>query len=308
MPRESNFRGITDHNFKGIFMLTLFTDTDTDITPEIASEYGYKLISMPFNVNGVETFPYRDSDTFDFKPFYDSLRNGALPNTSALNEAEYIKYFEPEFEAGNDILYVHFSRAMTATFNSMDKALEGLYEKYPGRKFYEIDTKGITIVSYNIVREVGDMIKAGKSAEDAVEWAKTEVDKFAIYFFADDLKFFRHSGRVSGLAGTMGNLIGIRPIIYMSSEGKMVSIGKEKGRKKAVARLVSYVEELGEDIKSHRIIIGHTDAMQIVEEVKALLIEKFGDDLNIEIVEVNPTAGSHCGPNGVGICFHAVHR
>ena len=27
-------------------MLTLFTDTDTDITPEVAKEYGYHLISI----------------------------------------------------------------------------------------------------------------------------------------------------------------------------------------------------------------------------------------------------------------------
>ena len=26
----------------------LFTDTDTDITPQIAETYGYKLISMPY--------------------------------------------------------------------------------------------------------------------------------------------------------------------------------------------------------------------------------------------------------------------
>jgi fatty acid-binding protein DegV len=25
-------------------------------------------------------------------------------------------------------------------------------------------------------------------------------------------------------------------------------------------------------------------------------------------VDVNPTAGSHCGPNGVGVCFHAKNR
>ena len=36
--------------------------------------------------------------------------------------------------------------------------------------------------------------------------------------------------------------------------------------------------------------------------------EKYGDDLNIETVFVNPTTGGHCGPNGVGICFHAIHR
>jgi len=289
-------------------MLVLFTDTDTDITPVAAKEFGYRLISMPYSIDGETTYPYVDFETFDAHEFYDKLRGGVLPTTSAIGKEQYTEYFEPVFAAGDDILYVHFSRAMTATFDAMDKAVEELKEKYPDRKFYEIDTKGITIGSLNIVYEVGDLYKAGKSAEEILEWAKTEVDHFAVYFFADDLKFFKRSGRVSGLAGTMGTLLGIRPIIYMDENGKMVSIGKEKGRIKALERLVSYVEELGDNVKGHRVIVASADSKDIADELSAMLKERFGDDLRIEYVEVNPTAGSHCGPNTVGVSFYAKHR
>ena len=289
-------------------MLRLFTDTDTDITPAVAAEYGYRLISMPYSIDAKTVYPYVDFDEFESRKFYDLLRSGVLPTTSAISKERYIEYFEPEFAAGNDILYVHFSRAMTVTFNAMDQAVAELKAKYPGRNFYEIDTKGITTISYTIVREVGDLFKAGKSLEEVLEWAKTEVDKFAMYFFADDLKFFRRSGRVSGLAATMGTLIGIRPIIYMSQEGKMVSCGKEKGRLKAMEHLVQQVADLGEDFKSHRFAIGHTDAPELAQEVGKMIRERFGDDFPIDYVVCNPTAGSHAGPNGVGVCFHAKHR
>ena len=275
-------------------MLRLFTDTDTDITPAVAAEYGYRLISMPYSVDAKTVYPYVDFDEFESHKFYDMLRSGVLPTTSAISKERYIEYFEPEFAAGNDILYVHFSRAMTVTFNAMDEAVAELKAKYPERSFHEIDTKGITTISYTIVREVGDLLKAGKPLEEVLEWAKTEVDKFAMYFFADDLKFFRRSGRVSGLAATMGTLIGIRPIIYMSQEGKMVSCGKDA--------------DLGDDFKSHRFAIGHTDAPELAQEVGRMIRERFGDDFPIDYVVCNPTAGSHAGPNGVGVCFHAKHR
>ena len=289
-------------------MLKLFTDTDTDITPAVAAEYGYRLISMPYSVDAKTVYPYVDFDEFEPRPFYDMLRSGVLPTTSAISKERYIEYFEPEFAAGNDILYVHFSRAMTVTFNAMDEAVAELKAKYPERSFHEIDTKGITTISYAIVREVGDLFKAGKTLEEVLEWAKTEVDKFAMYFFADDLKFFRRSGRVSGLAATMGTLIGIRPIIYMSPEGKMVSCGKEKGRLKAMEHLVQQVADLGEEFKSHRFVIGHTDAPELAQEVGKMIQARFGDDFPIDYVVCNPTAGSHAGPNGVGVCFHAKHR
>ena len=289
-------------------MLTLYTDTDTDITPAVAAQYGYKLISMPYSVDAKTIYPYVDFDTFDSRTFYDMLRSGVLPTTSAISKERYLEYFEPEFAAGNDILYVHFSRAMTVTFDAMDQAVAELRSKYPGRRFAEVDTKGITTISYAIVRAVGDLHLAGQDLDQILAWAEKEVDRYAMYFFADDLKFFRRSGRVSGLAATMGTLIGIRPIIYMSPEGKMVSCGKTKGRVKAMELLVDRVAELGDDIKKRRFYIGHTDAPEIAKEVGQMMKERFGDDLDIEYVVTNPTAGSHSGPNGVGVCFHAIHR
>ncbi len=289
-------------------MLKLFTDTDTDITPVQAEKYGYRLISMPYSANGETVFPYESFENFDAHAFYSMLRAGTLPSTSAISKEKYIEYFEPEFAAGNDIFYVHFSRAMTATFDAMDLAVKELKEKYPERKFYEVDTKGITIISLNIVLAIGDLFLSGKTPEEVLEWAKTEVDRFAVYFFADDLKFFAKSGRVSGIAGAMGSILGIRPIIYMNEEGKMVSVGKETGRNNAIKRLLSYVDELGDDLYNHRVIVGHADAPQIAEKIVSALKEKYGEKLNIVLADVNPTAGSHCGPDTVGVCFHATHR
>lgn len=289
-------------------MLTLYTDTDTDITPAVVAQYGYKLISMPYSVDAKTVYPYVDFKEFDSRSFYDMLRSGVLPTTSAISKERYIEYFEPEFKAGRDILYVHFSRAMTNTFDAMDQAVAELRAKYPERRFEEIDTKGITTISYAIVRAVGDLFLEGKTLDEMMEWAKTEVGHYAMYFFADDLKFFRRSGRVSGLAATMGTLIGIRPIIYMSEEGKMVSCGTVKGRAKAMEYLSDKVLQLGDAIKSYRFYIGHTDAPELAEEEARMIRERFGEDLDIEFVVCNPTAGSHAGPNGVSVCFHAKNR
>ena len=129
-------------------MLTLFLDTDMDITPEDAARYGAKLISMPYSYEGKTIYPYVDFESFDADAFYELLRQGTLPTTSALTEAAYIDYFEPEFAAGNDILYVHFSAAMTNTFDFMHLALRKISERYPERKFYEIFKIHLTLITF----------------------------------------------------------------------------------------------------------------------------------------------------------------
>ena len=168
-------------------MITLFTDTDTDISLNLAKELGFKMISMPYVIDKKETNPYEDFEEFDYKEFYDILRKGVVPSTCAISPVRYMEYFEEEFKNGNDILYIHFSKAMSGTFNAMNIAYEELKAKYPERKLYTIDTKGITILSYAIVRDVADMIKAGKTVEEVLAWAETEIDHYATYFFADNL-------------------------------------------------------------------------------------------------------------------------
>ena len=289
-------------------MYTLFFDTDCDITPEIAKKYNAKLISMPYTIDGNEIFPYVDFEEYDAKGFFESLRKGALPTTSALPVSEYLKYFEPVLQEGKDILYIHFSRAMTMTFNSADEAIRQLLEKYPGRRIELIDTKGITLGSFSLCLQMGELYNQGKSIDEIKQWAIENVDKTAFYFFADNLKFFKRSGRVSGFSALMGNLIGIKPIIYINEEGKMVSLDKVQGRRNALKKILEYVIALEDHIKDYPVIVAHGDAMYLVDEFVAMMKAQFGDDLNIMVEDINPTAGGHCGPDTLGVTFHAKHR
>ena len=289
-------------------MYTLFFDTDCDITPAIAKQYGAKLISMPYEIGGKEYHPYVDYKVYDAHELNEQMRKGVLPSTSALSPEEYKAYFEPEFKAGRDVLYIHFSAVMSATFNSLRLAMEDLKVKYPNCRLEMIDTKGITLGSLSLCMSMGQLYKDGKSIEEIKEWAKENVDKQAFYFFADNLKFFAKSGRVGGFAAFMGGLIGIKPIIYIGSDGKMTSIGKAKGRKGALQKILEYVIELEDHIKDYPVIIAHGDAMYLVKEFIPMLRKQFGDDLNIMVEDVNPTAVCHCGPDTLGVTFHAKHR
>ena len=113
---------------KGVKMLILFTDTDTDMTPSLAKEYGYHLISMPYIIDDKVIYPYEDFEEFNYKEFYEMLRKGTIPKTCAVSPTKYIEYFEPFFRNGDDILYVHFSTKLSGTFNAMNIAIEELKE------------------------------------------------------------------------------------------------------------------------------------------------------------------------------------
>ena len=288
-------------------MYVLFTDTDNDVTPEIAKEYGYNLISMTYSIDGNDVYPYVDFEKFDDAEYYNKLRNGVVSKTSAVNPEQYIEYFEPFFKEGKDILYVHFSEALSGTFSNMHKALAILKEKYPERKFYSVDTKGISILGLIIIREVGDMYLQGKSPEEIVEWVENNRLNYAIYLYADDLNFFAKSGRINNFSAIMGSILGLHPIIHINKEGKMLSLMKVRGKKSTIKKIVEIVESTQQNIQNTRVIIGHANCLDDAKYLASLLEEKFGK-LNIEYVVVNPTAGAHCGPDSMGVAFRTVSR
>ena len=187
-------------------------------------------------------------------------------------------------------------------------AAEQLKEKYPERFIEIFDTKGITGCAYLGGIEIIEYILEGNhSLEEIRQFAKDTADHTACYFYADNLKFFAKSGRVSGFAGLMGGIIGIKPIICLDDNGKMVTKEKARGRQNAINRLIEIVEELQDDIHGHRVVITHSDFPDGVEIVKQKLTEKFGD-LRFEVRLVNPTNGCHSGPDCVSVSFHAKHR
>ena len=290
-------------------MFVIFSDSDCDITPSLCKEYGINSISMPYSINDKEYYPYVDYDenSFDYKKHYDLLREGVLPKTSGLSPEKYIEHFEPFLKNGNDILYVHFSKAMSGTFNAFNLAVETLQEKYPNNKIYTIDTKGISVLSHIIVNQVVKLYKEGKSIDEIMLWAKENVDKFNIYFYADNLKFFKLSGRVSGISATMGTILGIHPIIHVSKNGVMETLSKCRGKKATLQKIVQFVEENQEDIEKYPVYIGHSDALEIAHQLGDLLQAKFGK-LDIRYNVVNPTIGSHCGPDCAGVTFHSKGR
>lgn len=289
-------------------MYQLFLDSDSDVTLDLCNKYGASLISMPYEINGESIYPYETWKEFDYVKFNQLLIDGKLGTTFAINVEKYIAYFEPVFKAGNDIVYIHFSEEMSSTFHQMDKALEILAKKYPERKFYQVDTKSIALGSYNMILEALELYKKGVSKEELVKFIEDEREHFAAYYFVNDLTHFKRSGRVSGVAAFLGGIIGIKPIIYMSSDGKMSIVEKVKGKITAMDKLVQYMEEIGDNIKDHTIVLTHAFEPECVEELKTKIIEKFGNNLKFDIHPLNPTAGCHCGPFCCGVSFHSIHR
>ncbi len=76
--------------------------------------------------------------------------------------------------------------------------------------------------------------KNGMSIEDNAEFAEKTKHNISHWVTVDDLVYLKRGGRISPTAAFVGNMLGVKPIIYVDDNGKLISDSKVRGKKKAV--------------------------------------------------------------------------
>ena len=71
--------------------------------------------------------------------FYGFLKEGKLPQTSQINVAEYLDFFEQQLKKG-DLLHIAFTSGQSGSVHNAQAAGKLLQEKYPHRKIVVIDS------------------------------------------------------------------------------------------------------------------------------------------------------------------------
>ena len=277
------------------------TDSDSDLPYHLKEQYDIPVVYMPYALNGKEYFDDL-GQTLDHKSYYDAMRNGANPVTSALNEESYLEYFEPVLQSGKDLLFVAFSSKLSCTLQAASTAREKLLKKYPERRITIVDTLSISGPMTLLILKSPEMYRAGKSMDEVAAWLEANKLRAQAYFTVDDLKYLKRGGRISSAAAAVGTMLDLKPIIIEASDGTLQAGDKVRGRKKALAHIVDAMMKAEPDPAESPILILNADAPEDAERVKAIVEQKL-PGATIMIEHVGPVIGAHAGPGTVALCF-----
>ena len=283
-------------------MSKFFCDSNCELWFDKVESLGINYISMPYTVGDNEYY-YDLGKNTDNRKFFEDMRKGAVPKTNALNMQNYIDYFEPVLKQGEEIIYVTFSHKMSATFESMAKAIEQLKQTYPERTVSVVDTKHISMAAGIVVYYAAKLHNEGASDEEVVKFVESFRERVKCYFTVSNLIYLKRGGRLSSFKAFVGTLFDIKPIIS-NIDGKLENIEKSKGRKKSLKDLTGYLEKDKVDL-SYPIVIMNADCDPDADYTVSAIREKYPD---AEIWEqlVGPVIGSHCGPDTIGVIFVAA--
>ena len=275
------------------YIITVNSTVDTG--KEWLEERNVPVIPLKYTIDGQE---YTDMYGLSDKEFFQKLREGKMSVTSQINPEEAKEMLEPYVKEGKDVLHLAFSSALSGTCNSMKIAAEELQEEYPEAKVIVVDTlcacMGEAMLLYYALKQK----EAGKTIEEVAQWVEENKLHVCHNVTVDDLFHLHRGGRVSKTAAVLGTMVQIKPIIHMDDNGALQVIGKERGRKKSLHKIVDMAVERSEGWDNEIIMITHGDCLEDAEYVAKLVREKMGVE-NVFIHNIGTVIGSHTGPGVV---------
>lgn len=284
------------------FVIT--TDSTVDLPKDFLEEKGVTVLALSYILDGVT---YQDMDGLSGKEFFDKIRNGSLPTTSQVNPEEARAVFEEIVKEGKDILHIAFSSGLSGTYNSCRIAGEELMEDYPEARVVVIDSLCASMGEGLLLYKALELKEQGKSLEEIAAWVEENKLHICHNVTVDDLFHLHRGGRVSKATAVLGTMVKIKPIIHMDNEGKLMVIGKERGRKKSIVNLVDRMEKQMGDYDNSVCMITHGDCEEDALYLKSLLEERFGIK-QVIIHGIGSVIGSHTGPGVLAVFFMGNER
>lgn len=281
------------------------TDTTSDLPDDFINNYDIDVHNLFYMIDDVT---YGKDIKLSDKAFYDKLREGKTATTMGTNPEDSADLFRKRAAEGCDILHIAFSSALSSSYNNSCIAATQVMEEFPEAKIIVIDSLSAALGEGLMVYRAVQLRSEGKSLEETAAYLNSHITNFVHYFTVDNLNYLHRGGRISKTTAVVGTLAGIKPILHVDDEGRLVSVGKTRGRKKALLTLVEKIGELQGSYKSEtdKVFIGHGDCLEDALFMADKVKEMYGFECVINYV--CPTIGAHTGPGVISIFFMGEQR
>ena len=276
------------------------TDASCDLTQKQVEEAGVKVLPMEFQIEDKYYQHYPDCRMMALDEFYDQLKKGVLPKTTQINYMSFKQYFEPYLKAGKDVLYTGIPTGLSGTYDTCMIAVKELEEAYPQRKIVVVDSRCDSAGLGLLVYLAGKEYQKGATIEELEQFILDTRDSIAHWFVVDDLDQLKRGGRISAVTATFGKALQIKPLISCDETGKLVNVGKIRGKSNVIPTLEKYVKRDAVNPKKSIAFVAHADNREGAKELRKAIKGMFKE---VQICDIGPVIGAHVGSGMLAVVF-----
>jgi len=276
--------------------IAIVTDSTCDIPSQLRTQFNIRTVPLTINWGDEQ---YLDGIDMTAEEFYTRLPQSNIhpitsqPSPQAFREA----YAQAKNEGAQEILTFTLSSAMSGTFQSAQQAASEVAVPVT-----VIDSKSNSMGLGWQVLTAARTLASGMGIIEAIE-AAARVRKNLVYMITlDTLEYLDRGGRIGGAAQFLGNLLKIKPLIYVNHETGKVEAGvPARTRSKAIEGLYKdFFNRIHQPNQLHLVVL-HNGAPDEAEQ----LAERVHNDyapVELFISLTSPILGAHTGPRALALC------
>ncbi|PKK95451.1 MAG: hypothetical protein CVV60_01175 [Tenericutes bacterium HGW-Tenericutes-5] len=246
----------------------------------------------------IEKKEYEDFIEINSDDFYSRLeKNPDLDiSTSQTSTGKILEMYEEMKNAGyTKLIVITISKLLSGTYQNAVLAA-----KMIDIEVIVYDSLSLTYVEALMAMTAKKMADEKKSAEEIIAQLDKIRDNNHVYITVNTLKYLVKNGRLSGVAGAIGSLLKLRPLLHLSKEGKVETLDKIRTTSKAREELK---QRFLTEVKDKNVIpfIVYTNNMAEMLDLKDEL-ETHGLN-DILLIPLTPVVGCHAGPGTMGVGY-----
>lgn len=284
----------------------IFTDATSDIPIELAKELNVSILPMEFTMDGSIYRHVPGNPELNLKSLFDAMREGKQATTSQITAFQFTEAFTPVLEAGEDLIHIGFSTALSGSTASAQLAVEELKKKFPERKIACVDSRSASL-GEGLLVYCAARLQNELDFDGMVQWLEENKLHFCHWFTVDDLVYLKRGGRVSGATAAIATVLKIKPVMHVNDEGQLIALDKVTGRKRSLKALVDNMEESIDKNKADTVFVGHCDSFEDAQFVAAEVKERFNIS-DVRIYDIGITIGAHSGPGTIALFHYGKKR
>ena len=227
--------------------IAVVVDSGSDVNENLAK--GLDIFSLPLRIS-IDGKEYTDGIDITAQEVFDVL-DSAKVTTSLPTGEDIINTFEKlKREGYTHIIAVAISSGLSGTFNVM----RNLSNAVDGLEVYVFDTKNISLGSGLLALHAAEMVKDGATFSEIVSSLESKLNDSEVFFTVGSLDYLLKGGRIGLVAGTVANVLNIKPIISCNDEGVYYTVSKARGYGRVIKKMV---DAAAKDRKSTRLNSSH---------------------------------------------------
>ena len=274
--------------------IAILTDSCSDVPKAYREKYHVYVVPL--------MIIYKDHqyhDGVDIQPeevfarFATEIPSTSLPSPSTVGDV----FKQIKADGYDKVIAVIISSGLSGTY----ELVRSFGPNPEGLEAFYVDTRNIGIGSGFSAIRAGELIEQGLPFAEVCREVEAAARNTKLFFCVSTLEYLMKGGRIGLVAGMIGTLLDLKPVISCNEDGIYYTVAKTRGRKKSLSLALENAVEFGADAKDYNITVMHGAAKEEADTLIAAMKERLPDYRYAIEGQITPALVVHTGPGLIGI-------